>query len=388
MEYRPYHLAAEWRRIGHDVTIVGGTYSHLRLQNPIATVPGIPEVVDGVKMVWLPIPPYQGNGMARGRNIITFAIRLLGASRELARRVRPDLVITSSTHPLDIYGGRRIAKLARARLFHEVHDLWPLTLVELGGMSPWHPFVRLLQVAEDHAYRSADRTVSMLPEALPYMEQHGLDPARFLYVPNGVAVEDWERPAPLPDEHARVLDRIRATSGFVVGYAGGFALSDDLESFMNSLNHLRRSDIHLVLVGNGEYRDQLEARYAGERVEFLPAIPKAAIPSLLVRFDICFLGFRRSPLYRFGVNPNKMFDYMMAAKPIIAAIDAANDLVGQSGAGITVAPEDPVAVAEAIERLAAEPAERRRQLGESGRQYVLRNHDYRVLAARFLDDLN
>lgn len=386
MEYRPYHLAREWSRLGHEVTIVGATYSHLRYRNPHATASKI-ELVDGIRMIWLSAPSYRGNGIARAVNILTFATRLMAASGGLARRIQPNLVITSSTHPMDVYAGSRIRRLTGGTWFHEVHDLWPLTLVELGGMPRWHPFIALLQAAEDHAYRKADRVVSMLPAALPYMEGRGLDSARFQYVPNGVAVDDWRYQEPLPTGHLEVLNRLQTESRFIVGYAGGFALSNDLVSFLESLRHLQRSDVHFVLVGDGEHRGELERRYAGERITFLPSVPKAVIPSVLERFDACFVGYKRSSLYRFGVNPNKMFDYMMAARPIICAIEAANDPVGEIGAGLTVQPEDPAAIAHAIELLAAEPDRVRKARGEKARQYVLERYDYRVLAAHFLQDL-
>src|SRR5437899_1696446 len=109
MEYRPYHLARQWRRLGHDVVIVGGTYSHLRFRNPRQNTVLAPEVVDGIRFVWIRNPPYKGNGPARARSILAFAARLLAVSNALTRHVRPDVVITSSTHPLDVYGGRRIA---------------------------------------------------------------------------------------------------------------------------------------------------------------------------------------------------------------------------------------------------------------------------------------
>ena len=57
----------------------------------------------------------------------------------------------------------------------------------------------------------------------------------------------------------------------------------------------------------------------------------------------------------------------------------------ESGAGVTVPPEDPEAIATAIDQLASEPAELRARRGELGRSYVLKHHDYRVLARRFLD---
>src|SRR5712691_11671433 len=83
MEYRPYHLAVEWRRLGHDVTIVGGNYSHLRFQNPPQTTVATAEDIDGVRFVWLPSPTYRGNNIGRARNILAFAVGVLRASGDL-----------------------------------------------------------------------------------------------------------------------------------------------------------------------------------------------------------------------------------------------------------------------------------------------------------------
>lgn len=95
--------------------------------------------------------------------------------------------------------------------------------------------------------------------------------------------------------------------------------------------------------------------------------------------------FKRSPLYAFGVSPNKVFDYMLSGMPIIQSIESPNDLVAEANCGVTIPPEDPHALADAIRRLRAMSCEQRRRLGPNGRHFVTRNHDYRVLARRFLD---
>ena len=145
MEFRPYHLAREWVRAGHRVRVVGATFSHLRHVQPAAG----DACIDGIDHRWLPTPSYQGNGLGRVWNIACFLARLRLQAGQLLRACRPDLVIASSTYPMDIWVARHIARRAGAQLVHEVHDLWPLSPIELSGMSPRHPFIRLCQAAED-----------------------------------------------------------------------------------------------------------------------------------------------------------------------------------------------------------------------------------------------
>ena len=104
--------------------------------------------------------------------------------------------------------------------------------------------------------------------------------------------------------------------------------------------------------------------------------------------DALYIGWRRSPLYRFGVSPNKLLDYLMAGKPIIHGIEAGNDLVAEAGAGITISPEDPDEIARAAKQMLEYPEDRRKEMGENGQKFVVETHDYRVLSQKFIDIMN
>lgn len=95
---------------------------------------------------------------------------------------------------MDIWVAHRIVAGAPAGLALQagvrVHDLWPLSPIELGGMSPKHPFIRLCQAAETTLHRHADVVVSMLPKVYDHMQAHGLDLRKLYIVPNGIALEE------------------------------------------------------------------------------------------------------------------------------------------------------------------------------------------------------
>ena len=186
MEYRPYYFAREWTRLGHQVLIVASSESHVRAVQPQFTEKRFDEVIDGINYTWLKTSKYTKNGIGRVLNIFSFIYQLYRESSKLAKSFKPDVVVSSSTYPLDIWPAHRIAKIAKAQLVFEVHDLWPLSPMELGGMSKWHPFIVLVQVAEDYAYRRAHYVISMLPKVQSYMESRGMLSHKLAIVQNGI----------------------------------------------------------------------------------------------------------------------------------------------------------------------------------------------------------
>ena len=394
MEYRPYYLAREWVRAGHRVQIVAADFSHVRARQPVAG----DETIDGIAYRWLETPPYQGNGAGRVWNIWRFLSQVWRQTGRLVREFKPDVVIASSTYPMDIWVARRIARQAGARLVFEVHDLWPLSPIELSGMSPKHPFIRLCQAAENAAYRDADVVVSMLPKVQGHMAEHGLDLSKLHIVPNGITLDEWPGVGvagpgaqrdlpPLREDVAAAIAVQRAAGRTVVGYAGSMGLPNALDVLLDAAKALQAEPIAIVMVGDGHERARLAQRVAAEglsHVTLLPPIPKAQIPALLAQIDIAYIGWQRVPIYRFGIAPNKLMDYMMAGCAVLHSVEAGNDPVAESGCGLTVVPESADAVVAGLRQLAALPAAERLAMGERGRAFVLAHHTYPVLARRFI----
>ncbi|MEG1498200.1 MAG: glycosyltransferase family 4 protein [Bacteroidales bacterium] len=382
MEFRPFYLAKEWTKQGHKVLIVGGTFSHLRKIQPQAGR----ENYDGIDYLWLKTNSYSSNGLKRVLSMFLFVFQLFIHIKSFTQ-FKPDAVIASSTYPLDIYPARYIAKKNKAKLVFEIHDLWPLSPMELGHMSKYHPFIMLMQMAENYAYKHCDTCVSILPCVHEHVKAHGLDLKKLHLVPNGVVIEDWENLEPLPPEASTFFEELKENGKFIVGYAGGHTLSNALDYFIEARKFIVDDSVVFVLVGNGVKKHTLEQKVKMENISniyFLPPVPKLQIPSLLSLMDVLYVGGAANPLYRFGISPNKIFDYMMASKPIIQPIQAANDMITEASCGIPLESENPQAVADAIMKLKGLTPEQRKILGENGHTYVLKNHTYAVLTERFL----
>ncbi len=257
-------------------------------------------------------------------------------------------------------------------------------------MSRNHPFIRLLDRAEKYAYRKADKVVSLLPGVLPHMMEQGMQSEdKFEYIPNGVVMDDWENPAEPGDTHKELFNRLHREGKFVVEYLGGHALSNALDQLLDAAKTAK--DVSFVLVGKGVEKERLQKRAVDEGIDnlyFLPPVPKNQVPKVLQEADALYIGAAHSPLYKFGVSMNKLYDYMMSGKPVLNGVVASNNEVEEAKCGLSFDSSKPEEIADAILRMKNMTQDERTQLGENGRNWVTENCDYRNLAAKFLEIMN
>lgn len=388
MAHRIYQFSEMFIKEGHRVMIVAASYSHARTINPNVISQITKEAIEGIEYRWIKTPKYEGNGIKRVIHMFTYNFKLWLYANKFAKEFKPDIVISSGVTSLDFIGCRRIANKSKAKIILEVGDLWPLTPIELGGFSTKHPFIKVLQLAENYAYKNTDALVSLLPCAKEYMAEHGLHPDKFNYIPNGVVENDWvERNADLPEEVNALINNLRKNNNILVGYTGTHSVSNSLYTLLDVAENVSDKQIHFILVGKGQIKEDL-IRIVKEKkitnVHFLSPIPKKLIPSFLNRMDFLYTGFQKQSLYRFGISPNKIYDYMMAKKPIIQAINAGNNLVEEANCGLYAEPENVDEIAKAILKIKNMSDDEREKLGNNGYEFVMKNHTYTILSKRFL----
>ena len=388
MEYRSYYMSREWVKSGHKVMIAGASFSHLRKQQP--TVES--ENLEGIEYRWLKTRSYEGNGLARVLTMLQFVLECYRHKR-LFIDFKPDVVIASSVYTFDIYPAHYIAKKCGAKLVYEVHDLWPLSPMVIGGYSKYHPFIWLLQLGEDYAYKHVDLVVSMLDKAFPHMQRHGLDEKRFVCVPNGYLAEEWSNTdtQQLPQQHLDLLQALQAEGKTLIGFAGGLTQSTAMQVFVEAADKLRNNpNLSLIAIGQGPQKDEL-IQMANDKkltnIHFLPPIPKTLIPKAISYFDICYMGGVHSILHKYGTSFNKMTDYMLSQKPIIMSVDEPNSVVQRCGCGIQVEAENADQVANAILSIASLSKEERAEMGHKGYAYAVEHLEYATLAEQFIQSI-
>ncbi|HRW21054.1 MAG TPA: glycosyltransferase family 4 protein [Bacteroidales bacterium] len=387
MEFRPYYMAREWQKKSNNVLIVTSSFSHTRkIQFETEKIFTYTEI-DGIKYFVIKTPKYSGNGFGRIRNMASFIKACLNKSKYIAETFKPDIVISSSTYPLDNYPARKICKLSGAKMIYEVHDLWPLSPQELGGYSKYHPFIMMMQAAENFAYKHCNAVVSLLPKAKEHMIEHGLHPDKFHYVPNGVVIDDWKTANDIPKEFRALFQQQKSKEHKIIGYTGSHGPANSLNTLLEAMFELKEEPFSLFLIGDGPEKPKLiktAVKLKLQNVFFLHQVNKDLIPPILDQFDILYIGLQNQPLFRFGISPNKLLDYMMAGKPIIQAINAGNDMVTEANCGVSIEPENVNKLTEAIIKMTKLSDDELNKMGKNGNEYVLRNNSYNILSQKFL----
>ncbi len=389
MEYRHFYLARHLRRMGHRVSIVASTFSHLFSQPPEPRGLVTTDTLDGVEFVWLRSPRYRGNGPMRLANMLSYST--LACVADLERRLgRPDAILGTSPHPFTLLDTLLLGRRYQVPTLVEIRDLWPLMLVELGSMSATHPLARVFQWIEEQSFRRATRVISLWHSADRYMFEHGLDPDRYRYLPNGIEPEEH----PFEGRHPvlTAVQEAKAAGRFTVGYAGSHGFANPMDQVIDACALLRDrgvDDVQVFMVGDGPSKEEAVARATGlglPNVSWHDPVPKDVVMAIYRELGVCFIGLKDLPLFKYGPTPNKLMDYMLAGRPILYAIRSSYDPIAEHGLGRSLPPEDGPALADAILEIKARTPAERDAMGRAGLEFALAEHTYEALAGR-LDEI-
>ncbi len=371
---------------GHRVTIFTSSFSHYHFHH-MRRIPfprlWLTEVIEGVDFVWIKtFPGYRQNNLRRMLNMLSFGVLAMLAG--IFDRERPDIVSGVTVHPLAALAGWALARLKGARYIIEVTDLWPQSLIDLGVLSAGSPVAKGMRALERFLYQRAERIVMLWRNTAGYVESLGVSASKIVWLPHGV-------------EPARYADMSVYTGALSkpmrVMYLGAFVHSMALENIVDAAAILKRrgrADIALELIGAGVFRDEIVQRAASlglDNISFPAAVPKSHVARVMNGADAFIFGVRDLPLYRYGMSLNKLTDYLMGGRPIIYYGRSTYDPVSEANAGFTVPPDDPDALAGAIERLADLTEDERAEMGRNGRQWALEHHNIPRLADRLLAEI-
>jgi len=381
---RGYLLMKELGQMGHNIALITSNSNQLA-EPPKMDSNYLIYEVDGMKLCWVRTMKYSvANSVRRMLSWLHFEWRLLWLPKQ--HLPTPGVVVVSSLSLLTILNGLWWRSRYKCRLIFEVRDIWPLTLTEEGGFSSANPLIKLLGLVEYLGYKYADVIVGTMPNLGEHVKQVLGYPKKTYCIPMGIDAPIFAFPEPLPaDFEALYL----SSEKFLVAHVGSIGNANALETFFSSADMMREQpDVHFLVVGDGDLRESFQKKYAYlQNLTFAPRVPKELVQSVLSRCDLLYFSVHVSEVWKYGQSLNKVIDYMMAGKPIVASYTGYPSMINEAACGTYVPAGDVNLLNREISRYYNMSKDERCEIGARGKAWLMKNRLYKKLAMNYLNIL-
>lgn len=297
--------------------------------------------IDNIRVYRLSNP--YSNNMSYKKRLVSF-FRFFVASTLITAKLKPDLILASST-PLSVgLSGVLAARQCKVPLVFEVRDLWPDGPIALGVIS--NPLaISASRYLERFIYNNSDRIIALSPGMAKGIVKTGYPKDRISVIPNSCDFDLFN----VPVEHGL---QIRKRYSWLKDrpmliYAGTFGFVNNLSYMVNlaAATRILDSSIRFVAIGSGREFSKIqmkakELNVLNKNFFMFNAISKDQIPYWLAATDMCSSFVLPIPEV-WNNSANKFFDSLAASRPIaINYLGWQADMISKNQCGVILDPTD------------------------------------------------
>lgn len=326
---RHYSFAKYLKRAGYEPTIFCSNAEHGTGKKYFGDV-GIAQEHTaekvGVPFVFIKGRGYTDNGLKRILCMFDYYANVKKYARSYAKKNgRPDIIIASSVHPLACVAGIKLARKFKVPCIAEIRDLWPESIVAYNIASSENVFIKALYRLEHWIYKNADAVIYTVGGGKDYIREKKWDIGsgekinldKIYYINNGVDLESFDfnkREYQIFDEDLENEEIIKAV------YVGSIRQANNVGALLDIAKKVRPT-VRFLLWGDGDESEHLKERVQKEHINnviFKGKVDKKYIPYIVTKADINMMDMQKTnEIFRFGISPNKLFDYLAAKRPFI-----------------------------------------------------------------------
>lgn len=380
---RSYNFAKALKKRGHNVTIVTASFSHTRIHNPNIKFDFETKHIDDIRFLVIKTPKYSGDGAAKNLNMTIFILKLYFKAKFVSKLLKPDVIIAESGYAGDIYAAHKIAKYSGAKLYFTMKNMF-------GKFDNDEPDKNKAETykkeAEAFAAMASDKIITVLPQQDRYISDMKYK-AETVFIPNAVSFNC--KCSEIYSETSEKLRILKRSGCFIVMYFGQIKKEAALQSLIDA-SKLCSARVMFVISGTGPYKKELKA-YAEKKgylnVIFFNESDNCVMRDMLSYADCLYIGVSEKNKLKYGVGMQKIYDYMLARKPIIFAVPGSDFLIEKTNCGIEVPPDNAPAIAEAVKALINLGRIERERMGYNAIKYVIENNNCDSLAEKIEQEL-
>ena len=378
---RTYNFGKHLKRMGHKPVAFAGSHPH---NTDLQLIEGREKfrLYQKEPFPWMLVKTLK-YGKSRKKQILTmFQFYFYGkkAAKYAAERYgKPDAVLGSSAHPLAALLAVRLAKKYGCRSVVEIRDLWPESIVAYGIAGPRNPAVIALRWLEKWLYTHANVVVFTMEGAYDYIVEQGWEKdvprSKVYYINNGVDLELFQ----YNREHFQVEDPdLDDPDTIKIVYTGSIRLVNKMGALLDAAKRVTDPRIKFLVWGDGDQFPVLWRRVRDEGIKnvvFKGRVEKKYVPSIVSRADYNYINGADNDIFRFGISPNKLFDYFAVGKPVLMYMRVKYNPVERFSCGLTCETQDGLnTLLERIPKISKEKyAAMCRSAEEAAREYDFKN---------------
>ena len=371
---RHFEMAQYLRDHGHQLVIVASDLNYQTGQRTMERHGLFTEqMIDGVRV--LRSYSYPTLHLSYFWRIVSFFSFMISSVWTALSVKDADLIMGTTPQIFQAVSAWFVAFVRNKPFLLEVRDLWPEFGVSMGVIK--NPVViALARWLERFLYARATHILVNSPAYKEYMVERGVPATKITYIPYGTDVDMFNPNV----DGLSVRRKLGLEDKFVVLYAGALGQANDIYTVLCAAKHLKDEDrIRFVFWGDGKERPNLQSE--AERMElnnviFAGVCPKKEMPFVIASSDVCLAILQNVPMFK-TTYPNKVFDYMAAARATILVIDGViREVIESSNGGVFVEPANHELLAQTILELSKDP-QRVKQMGLNARAYLVQHLDRR-----------
>jgi len=348
---RVYEFTRNWVAQGHEVTVISSIYakSDLKAKGWVSN-----QVIEGINVKVINV--LIDNRQRVLKRIWTF-IQYAVISSWFAVSLKADVVVASSG-PITVgIPGLMAHWFRRRNLIFEARDLWPEGAVKMGLLKN-RLLIKVAYGFEALCYKNAEAIVGLSPGIQQHIQQR-FPKKNVLSVTNAANISLFATPqtyqgAITPFSYAIYFGNIGAVNH-----------STYLLDAAALLLATGRTDIQILIIGDGQLKQELQARAQREQlsnVTFLDLMPKSSLVAYIQTALVSVIPLKPIPVFDTS-SPNKLFESMAAGVPVIQTTQGwIKEFINQHQVGFTVDGHVPQQLVDVLIQLKDNP-EQTKQMG-------------------------
>lgn len=377
---RGYMICKKLVDLGYNVSIFASDSNHHA--NP-PSFKGLykPFQVDNLTFYWIKTFKFKKKqSISRIVSWIHFEINLFLSAFFIKQK--PHIVIASSLSILSIICGLFFKFVYNSKLIFEVRDIWPLTLTEEGGYSTNNIFVRLLSFLERIGYEKSDHIIGTMPNLVEHVKRVTSKNIPVTCIPMGYDETDFIKSQSF-SKH-KVFSTIHPDK-FIICYIGSMGVSNALDDFIKTIIEFSSDNrFHFIVAGDGDLRNSYKRKCVNlGNVSFLEPVPRVEVYSILSNCNLLYLSTHNSEVWKYGQSLNKVVDYMLSGRPILASYSGYESMINDSGCGKYISQGDIELLKSSIIEYFNMDSNNLSKIGKKGQDWIKNNRSYNQLASDY-----